>query len=131
MGVGLAVVAGIFFTAPTWVTLPLDREALAFQEHASDALAPTIARAGGQERLLACGEPYTGEFQVPLVAWHLRVHIRRVLLEPKRPGVVFRTQSNPGVPPGPPLDGVGGEAAVTTLATGPNWRIVGACRGAG
>ena len=126
--VALAVVAAAAFAWPTRETLPLDREALEFQAVRSQALGPVVAQAGGAERLLACGEPYTGPFQVPLVAWHLRVHIDRVLLEPKRPGVVVRTQSNPGVPPGPPLDGVGGEAGVQTFAIGGGWRIVGACR---
>jgi hypothetical protein len=66
---------------------------------------------------------------VPLVAWHLGVHGSQVTLEPRRPGVVFRTQSNPGVRPGPGLEGLGGEAGVHTFATGGGWRIVGACRG--
>jgi hypothetical protein len=80
--------------------------------------------------LLACGDPYTGPFQVPVVAWNLGVHTSQITLEPKRPAVVFRVQSNPGVRPGPSIDGVGGEAGVQTLATAAGWRIVGACRDA-
>jgi hypothetical protein len=129
LAVGLAVVAAIFFTVPTWQTLPIDRIALEYQARLVDAVGPLVARAGGPERLLACGEPYTGPFQVPVVAWHLRVHTGRVTMEPRRPAVVFRARSNPSARPGPGLDAIGGASAVTTLATAPNWQVVGACRG--
>jgi hypothetical protein len=129
LAVVVAVIAAAAFALPARETLPVDRDALRFQAVRSEALGATVARAGGAQRLLACGDPYTGPFQVPLVAWHLGVHASLVKLEPKRPGVVFRTQSNPGVAPGPRLEGVGGEAGVRTFATGGGWRIVGACRG--
>ena len=131
LAVGLAVAAGIFFTAPTWTTLPIDRIALDFQADLNDSLPSAVARAGGRERLLACGRPYTGPFQVPIVAWHLGVHAKRVRLEPRRPAVVFRARSNPGATVTPDLAPLGGEAAVRTLVATPDWRIVGACRGAG
>ncbi len=81
--------------------------------------------------MLACGRPYTGPFQVPIVAWHLRVHARRVRLDAQRPAVIFRAKSNPDAPVVPDLAPVGGEAGVRTFAAGSNWRIVGACRGGG
>jgi hypothetical protein len=129
LAVVVAIVASAYFAWPARETLPVDLDAVEFQAVRSQALSGTVARAGGAQRLLACGDPYTGPFQVPLVAWHLGVHASQVTLEPRRPAVVFRTQSNPGVPPGPGLEGVGGEQAVRTLGVGGGWRIVGACRG--
>ena len=46
LAVGLAVAAGIFFTAPTWTTLPIDRIALDFQADLNDSLPSAVARAG-------------------------------------------------------------------------------------
>ncbi len=43
LAVGLAVVAGIFFTAPTWTTLPIDRVAIDFQADLNDALPSVMA----------------------------------------------------------------------------------------
>jgi hypothetical protein len=128
--VGLAVAAGVVFAAPSAAGIPGDVGAVTYQARLSDRLGVVVARAGGAARLLACGDPYTGPFQVPVVAWNLGVHTSQVTLEPKRPAVVFRVQSNPGVRPGPSIDGVGGEAGIQTLATAAGWRIVGACRDA-
>jgi hypothetical protein len=50
----------------------------AVTRHLSDA----IARAGGRVRVLACGQPVTAQYQVPRVAWALRVHIKDVGLDP-------------------------------------------------
>ncbi|MGI8593063.1 MAG: hypothetical protein ACR2ML_01600 [Solirubrobacteraceae bacterium] len=53
-------------------------------------LGDLVARAGGPERLRACGIPYASSAQAPAVAWRLRVHIPRVRTRPRPPGVVFR-----------------------------------------
>jgi hypothetical protein len=50
-------------------------------------LSAAIANAGGRARVLACGQPVTAQYQVPLVAWALRVHIKDVGLVPG-PGTV-------------------------------------------
>jgi hypothetical protein len=131
LGAGVAVAAGVVFAFPAVHRVPTDIEAVTYQARLNDRLDVLVERAGGRERLLACGDPYTGPFQVPIVAWTLRAHISQVTLEPERPAVVFRAKSNPGARPGPSLAGVGGEAGVRTFAEIPGWRVVGACRGSG
>lgn len=50
-----------------------------------------VERAGGPERVLACGAIYTGDFQVPALAWYLHVHGTRVIIPPavNPPGTIF------------------------------------------
>ena len=103
-------------------------DAAHFQARLVDGLAGTVQRAGGAKALLACGDPYVGPFQVPVVAWQLRVHAARVQIEPRAPAVVFRARNATNARPGPSLAGVGGEAGVRTLAVGGGWRVVGRCR---
>jgi hypothetical protein len=127
----LAVAAAVAFGTPSLDRLPAVRDSLRYQASLTDALETAVGRAGGAKRLLACGDPYTGPFQVPAVAWQLHVHTSRVALEPARPAVVFRARSARSGRPGPSLDSLGGEAGVRTLALADGWRIVGACRGTG
>ena len=99
-----------------------------YQSRLTDAIGPLVQRAGGRRALLACGKPYTGPFQVPSVAWHLRVHTNTVQLAPTVPAVVFRASNGPRKGAGPALDALGGEAGVRTVATGGGWRVVERCR---
>jgi hypothetical protein len=48
-----------------------------------------IAKAGGEERLKACGEVFTGPFQTQAVAWYLHLHETDVSIFPMPPGVVI------------------------------------------
>jgi hypothetical protein len=132
----IAVLAAAGFAAPSVHHLDAIRAAIDYQAHLKDGLAGAMARAGGRDRLLACGTPYTGAFQVPVVAWHLGVHTTVVQsasapgdAPPQAPAVVFRsrttTSSRLAVPA---LDSLGGEAGVRTFAIGGGWRIVGRCR---
>jgi hypothetical protein len=52
-----------------------------------------VERVGGRARVLRCGTPYTGPYEVPAVAWHLSLHTAQVGLEPRPPGVVFRKRA--------------------------------------
>jgi hypothetical protein len=124
----LAVLAALAVGIPTAIDLPVAVRGVTFQARLTDALASTVERAGGRQALLACGAPYAGPFQVPIVAWNLHVHTSAVNLEPSAPAVVFRAANGPGRPAGPGLDGVGGEQAVRTAAAGGGWRIVERCR---
>jgi hypothetical protein len=91
-------------------------------------LAEGVDRAGGAERLRACGTPTTGAFFVPAVAWQLGVHTSEVEIEPVGRGAVFRVETNPGWAPAPSLATLG-DAPQQTLAIAPHWRIVGSgCR---
>lgn len=128
VAIGVAVAAAVVFGAPSAHGIPTDIEAVTYQARLNDALPGLIARAGGAARLRACGGVYTGPFQVPVVAWNLRLHTTDVKLDPQRPAVVFRVKSDPQARRGPSLGALGGEAGVTTLSTTKGWRIVVACK---
>lgn len=98
-----------------------------YQADLVDAIGPLVERAGGRNELLACGEPYTGAFLVPALAWELGVHTNQVKLEPVRPAVVFRVRTVEGARPVPALGAIRGTQG--TRATGPGWRVVAACGG--
>jgi hypothetical protein len=48
-----------------------------------------IAKAGGEERLKACGPVYTGAFQTQAVAWYLHLHETEVIVYPFPPGTMI------------------------------------------
>jgi hypothetical protein len=127
----LAALVGVWFAAPARETLPADIDAVTYQARLSDNVRGLIARAGGPARVKACGDVYTGPFQVPLVAWNLRLHTTQVtsLAPPVRPAVVFRAKSIAGSRPGPSIRSLGDPGDVRTLSIAPGWRIVGACKG--
>jgi hypothetical protein len=92
-------------------------------------LAAAVARAGGAQRLAACGPVYTEPLLVPQVAWRLGVHLDQVSPRVARgPAVVFRARVSPQLAPYPPLDAFAG-LAQRTLAVAPRWRVlvVGRC----
>jgi hypothetical protein len=132
----LSLAAAAGFAAPSVHHLDAVRAALDYQAHLKDGLDGAMARAGGRDRLLACGTPYTGAFQVPVVAWHLGVHTTVVQsasapgdAPPQAPAVVFRSRTTASSRLAvPALDSLGGEAGVRTFAIGGGWRIVGRCR---
>ena len=47
-----------------------------------------IAKAGGAERLKACGPIYTGPFQTQALAWYLHLHVNEVTIFPMPPGAI-------------------------------------------
>ncbi|HSD81672.1 MAG TPA: hypothetical protein VLB47_13470 [Solirubrobacteraceae bacterium] len=122
-----AVAAAAAFAAPSLARFEPTVRAIRYQANLTDDLPGAIERAGGRARLLACGRPYAGPFEVPKVAWQLRIHTSRVALRPKRPAVVFRTRTDPRFAAVPSLDGVGGEDAVRTLSATRYWRIAAVC----
>jgi hypothetical protein len=127
----LALVAavGIVFAAPARRTAPADAEAVTYQARLNDRVAGLVARAGGPERLKACGDVYTGPFQVPVVAWSLHLHTGDVSsLLPIRPAVVFRVRPNPTSGVVPTLRTVGDPVDQQTLAAAPGWRVVAVCK---
>jgi hypothetical protein len=130
----LAVVAAVGFAAPSVNRLDAVRSSVSYQARLTDGLRQAVAQAGGKDRLLACGTPYTGAFQVPAVAWQLDRHTTAVRsasapgdAPAKVPAVVFRSHTTSTSHPVPPIDSIGGEAAVKTFAIAGGWRIVGRC----
>jgi hypothetical protein len=129
--VALGAVLGVAVAAPDAGHVRDDVRAVTFQARLNDGVAVALARAGGRDRLRACGDVYTGPFQVPVVAWNLHLHTTLVSsLKPERPAVVFRVRSNVTSRPGPSIRPLGDPAEVRTLGVGGGWRIVAVCRGA-
>jgi hypothetical protein len=131
----IAVIAAAGFAAPSVHRVDNVRNSVYYQARLKDGLSGVVERAGGRDRLLACGTPYTGAFQVPAVAWQLHVHttvVQSASAEgdrpPKVPAVVFRSRTTSTSHAVPLLDSLGGEAGVDTIATGGGWRIVTRCR---
>jgi hypothetical protein len=123
--VAVAAVAGLGFMVPSFKNLDRTFTGLKWQAQLADQLPGLISTAGGADALKRCGDPYTGPFLVPLVAWHLRLHTEQVQLAPKTPAVVFRVKTtNFSRGAVPSLRDVG---AGRTLATSDKWRIVAAC----
>ncbi len=130
LALGLGAVIGIGFAIPAASTAPNDVEAITYQARLNDRVSGLVARAGGPARLKACGDIYTGPFQVPVVAWNMHLHTSLVSsLAPVRPAVLFRVRSNPAVRPGPSLRSVGDPRDQRTLAVASGWRIVAVCKG--
>jgi hypothetical protein len=125
----VAAAGGVVLAVSPWAD-DLDRLVGGVQRAArvTDGLGSVLARAGGPQALLACGEPYTGPFQVPVFAWHLGVHTSRVRLDPRPPAVVLRTRTRRGGRAVPTLAHLGDAAALRTFAAGGGWRVVARCR---
>ncbi|MDP9345510.1 MAG: hypothetical protein M3P44_07275, partial [Actinomycetota bacterium] len=88
--IALVVLAALAVGVPAAADLPDAIDSIGYQSRLTDGVGPVIERAGGPAALRRCGDAYTGPFQVPVVAWHLRVHTSAVNLHPAGPAVVFR-----------------------------------------
>jgi hypothetical protein len=55
-------------------------------------LRAAIAKAGGEDAVKACGEVFTGIFQVPSVAWYLHLHSNQVQVFPFGAGTTLATR---------------------------------------
>jgi hypothetical protein len=119
-----AAVVGLAFAAPSFQRFAPTMHSLEYQADLTDELPALVRAAGGADALKRCGNPYTGPFLVPVVAWNLRLHTNEVRLAPQRPAVVFRVKTTGRSRPVPSLAGVGDDV---TAATGAHWRIVTAC----
>jgi len=119
--VGLAAAA---FAAPSVAQLGPTVAQARDQGEMTDDLAAAVQHAGGRARLLACGAPVAGPFEVPSVAWQLHMHTRQVSLHRRPPKVIFVARGRQ-YQPSPPA------AGARTLALTRHWRIVGICRSRG
>jgi hypothetical protein len=131
----LTIAAAVGFAAPSVQRLDAVRASVYYQARLTDGLAGAITKAGGPDRLLACGTPYTGAFQVPVVAWTLDRHTTQVRsasapgdAPAKAPAVALRSHTTAGSRYAvPSIESLGGEAGVQTLAISGGWRIVARC----
>jgi hypothetical protein len=120
----VALAVGIGFAAPSVQRFGRTMQNLEYQADLANELPHLVRAAGGAGALRRCGDPYTGPFLVPVVAWYLHVHTQQVQLKARNPAVVFRVMTTPTSRPVPRLHDVAGGK---TLALGQRWRIVGAC----
>ena len=92
-GAALAVAVALLFVPFTISDLrELDRgrQLMAAEADLYGAnLKAVIAKAGGEERLKACGPVFTGPFQTQAVAWYLHLYETDVSIFPSPPGTVI------------------------------------------
>jgi hypothetical protein len=62
-------------------------------------VADAIAKAGGRDAIVRCSPVSTQAFQVPIVAWQLRVPVGHVTVHPSVPGTVLQQAGRPRIPP--------------------------------
>jgi hypothetical protein len=127
LALAAAAVTAFVYATPSFQRFEPNLRGLKYQAQLNDELPGLVRAACGAAALKACGDPYTGPFLVPVVAWNLRMHTKDVRLDPRAPAVVFRVKTTGRSRPVPSLRTVGDDV---TAATGDKWRIVTACRSA-
>lgn len=100
----------------------------AYQWGLQSDLAETVARVGGTEAVLVCGQPYVGPYRGPLIAHHLGLPRHRVEPDrpPQSPGVVFRSALTPGAAPAPAVP-----PGFREVLRNGRWQVFARCRPAG
>ena len=126
LAAGLIVLAVAPFAVAEVLSLHKVTEGVQREANLHSDLQAAIARGGGPDRLLACGEPFTGPYQVPVLAWELGVHTGRVELEPRAPGVVFRAR--PIVPKGAEIVVPRAGPPFRRVASAGRWQLFTRCR---
>jgi hypothetical protein len=121
---GAAVLVAALFA----LALPAASTTAADLRHAAGLhrdLARAVAAAGGAERLRACGRVFAGRYRFPALAWRLDVHISDIAMEPRGPGVVFRSRltRRSAAAPDPPT-------GFAPRAAAGDWSVFADCRSA-
>ena len=122
--VGLALLSPFIGDKVDNVRVTLDE--LRYEASLWGNLPDAIERAGGRDRLVACGSVYSGPFQTQMVAYEVGVHGIDVgaLGGTPAPGVVFRTNT---VPDGPLVAKLT-DVRYREVARNERWRVVTAPR---
>jgi hypothetical protein len=88
------------FVGSNLIDVQRTHRALVYQAHLRQDVTRLVARAGGSQKLLACGSVMTEGFQVPMVAWTLGVHTLQVAASPAAhaplpppPNVILQTRA--------------------------------------
>lgn len=123
----LALAAGVV-AAPRMSFLVGDTQRLVREAQFYEDIPPAMARAGGRSRLLDCGQPFTGPYQVPSIAWYMHVHTSTVTHVSPARGVAFRPRPGSGekprfaIPAMPPFELVTRSSKWDVLAAcDPDW----------
>jgi len=108
IGLGVVVVIGVFapFAYRRLQLLHRTEVALHYQAIVRERFVDTVAKLGGREPVLTCGQPFAGAFMVPLVSWYLKTPGITIGLRPQAPGVTLsvRTTRHAATLPLPPSD---------------------------
>jgi len=100
-GAGVATAVAIAALAAPFVIADVDKLHYDWQvvEYEANFYGPNlkavIAKAGGEERIKACGGVFTGSFQVPSVAWRLHIHLNQAEIFPFGPGTALSMGGTP------------------------------------
>jgi hypothetical protein len=97
---GIALAAVLVVCAAPFVISDLagmrdGARALRSEANLYGGLPATIAKAGGADAIKRCGHVFTGNFQVQVVAWELKMHSGDVGIEPKPPGIIVAARYHP------------------------------------
>ena len=110
------------FSAGSAIALPGEVREVGEEARADRELELAVREAGGPERLRACGSAATGAFEVPALAWKLRVPVSAVSsAEASLPGVLYSSAS--ASMPVPRVVGGG----LRRVAGEGRWRLMAAC----
>ncbi len=101
-------------------------DVLRYEASLWDTLPGMIEKGGGRDRILACGNVYSGPFQTQMVAYELGIHGIEVgaLFGTPAPGAVFRTKTRTQSPIVPKLT----DPRMRLVTTSGRWRLVTAPR---
>ncbi len=95
VAVALAV-ASVPFVATGVDNLRADWELVEYEANFyGPNLKAMIAKAGGEQRIKSCGRVFTGNFQVPSVAWRLHIHLNEAEIFPFGPGTALSMGATP------------------------------------
>lgn len=121
----LMIAALVLTVAPRASELGGIPTAQAYHWRLAQDLEQAVQRAGGRERVLACGTPYVGRLRGPLMAYALDVKKYRVEPDdpPVAPGVVFSSRLRAGSPRAPEVP-----AGFDFLTRVGAWQVHASCR---
>lgn len=100
---------------------------LEYQAQMRTGIERAVARVGGPAGVLACGDPVTEDYSVPMLAWLLHMPIESVGLSPRAGTIVFQARPGPASPRDPRV----GRGAPLRFASSPFrvYMFTGASRG--
>jgi hypothetical protein len=132
IGAALALLAAAALLITPVSRLGADATSVRDEARLYEALSGAVGAVGGPAAVRRCGSAATGPFQVTPLAWRLGETIEGVtsLVEPRRPGTVFRAGPPPRDPPGAPQVTLHSDRWQPVARSGP-WEVLQACRTTG
>lgn len=121
----LLLLVALPYAVPRVDELRAEAEEVRFQTALHDMLPVAIERAGGSEKVLACGGTFTGRYLIPALAWQLDVPFPRVGFMVGPPGIVFRSPHTRFAVPEP--DAPVAELGFPVVARAGTWEVGASC----